>query len=118
MIDKKKLHFFQLAIIFGLVTLFTLLNQWGYSPPTNTGGEMMGSMGNMMISMHSRGATLADLLTQQEASETVVESSGGHQSHHSGSHLSGIHYITTTTIIVLLPLIIAGAVFLAIAWLK
>lgn len=114
---KKKVHFLELAFLFGAITLLSLLSQWGYSRPVETGSDMMsGSMGNMMLSMHGSGATLADLFRQEEASDTDV-SGGSHQSHHS-SRLSLIHYITTMTVIVLLPLIIAGSLFLAAVWVK
>ncbi len=118
MVDKKKLHFLELAFLFGLVAVLTLLYQWGYSPILETGtGMMSGSMGSMMVSMHGRGATLAELLRQEEASEAGMTGSSSHQGHH-GNHLSRIHYITTMTIIVLLPLIIAGSAFLAVIWVK
>jgi len=118
LIDKRKLHFLELTFLFGIVTLMTLLYEWGYSRPGEKGSEMMsGSMGSMMLSMHGRGATLADIIQQEEVSDTNADNDA-HESHHSSSYLSSIHYITTMTIIVLLPLIIAGSIFLAIVWIK
>ncbi|MCX7922257.1 MAG: hypothetical protein N3B21_09645 [Clostridia bacterium] len=114
--DKKKHHFLQLAVIFGVITLLTLLYAWGSREGTMSNTGMMGaSMGSMMQSMHAKNITISDLIKQQEQTEMA---SGGMLSHHEGGS-AGIklsHYLTTGIIIVLLPFIIAGAIFLGVVW--
>ncbi|MCX7921778.1 MAG: hypothetical protein N3B21_07180 [Clostridia bacterium] len=117
MLDKKKHHFLQLVVIFGAITLLTLLFAWGSREGTTSSMGMMGqSMGSMMQSMHAKNVTISDLIKQQEQTEM---SSGMSSHHESGSMSIKIsHYLTTGIIIVLLPFIIAGAVFLGIVWWK
>lgn len=117
MLDKKKHHFLQLAIIFGSITIITLLSAWGYRSSVETGMSMMGqSMGNMMRTMHARNITVSDLLRQEEQMEMAT----GMEGHHNNQdmHLKISHYITTAMIVILLPFIIAGSVFLGVVWLK
>lgn len=117
MIDKKKLHFIRLSLIFGVIILLTLMNEWSKPQPSEAAAGMMNdSMGNMMSSMHLRGANINDLLYQEESQEAAT----GMSSHHSAedSELNRIHYFTTLSIIILLPFIVAGTAFLSIVWLK
>lgn len=117
--NKKKLPFIQLAAIFGLVTLMTLLYSWGSTPSTSPNGGMMEqSMGDMM-EMHLENVTVADLVKQKEQVE-VSQGVDSQASHHETQYgfLKIMHYLTTATIVILLPFIIAGTVFLGIIWLK
>lgn len=123
MIDKKKLHFFRLCIIFGIITIFALLNEWSKPQSWQANNSMMsGSMGSMMSSMHLSNITLDDLIVQKEAQEAPVNagSNDSTSSHHNAkdSELGRAHYFTTLSIVVLLPFIVAGTMFLAIVWLK
>ena len=117
MIDKKKQHFISLFLIFGVIVLFTLMNEWSKPQPLEAASSMMNdSMGNMMSSMHLGNVSIDDLLYQEASQEEATESS----SHHSAedSELNRIHYFTTLSIIILLPFIVAGTTFLSIVWLK
>lgn len=117
MIDKKKQHFFSLFLIFGMIVLFTLMNEWSKPQPLEAASSMMnGSMGNMMSSMHLGNVNINDLLYQEESQEAAT----GMSSHHSAedSELRRIHYFTTLSMIILLPFIVAGTAFLSIVWLK
>lgn len=120
MLDKKKHHFLQLAFIFGAITIISLMASWGYRNASDASKEMMGqSMGKMMQGMHLQNITIGDLIRQQESAEAA--SNTGMESHHAGSGNTGLetgHFMTTAVIVILLPFIIAGAVFLAIVWLK
>lgn len=116
--DKKKLLFWQLVLIFGAITVLALAASYGYNRPPQ--GSMMGaSMGSMMGSMHLQSATVRDLFRQQEQVETTIgqDSMTSHHSQESGL-LKATHILTTATIVLLLPFIIAGTVFLAILWIK
>ena len=120
MLDKKKQHFFQLVFIFGAITAIALTFAWNNSPRMASNMSMMGqSMGNMMSSMHLNNITIDDLIRQQENVETAA-ADNSHSSHHSENNrfLKTVHILTTGTIIILLPFIIAGTVFLTVIWLK
>jgi len=121
MLDKKKIHFWQLVLIFGAITILALAVSYGYGYRKQA-SMMTQSMGNMMGSMHLRNITIGDLVKQQEQMEMVQgqNQSQNHSSHHgeSNSFLKTAHYLTTATIIILLPFIVAGTVFLAIIWIR
>ncbi|MDF2522963.1 MAG: hypothetical protein K0R31_604 [Clostridiales bacterium] len=117
MLDKKKHHFLQLIVIFGSITILSLLTAWGFNSGVEAGMSMMGqSMGKMMSTMHASNITVSDLLKQVEQAET----STGMESHHNSENeqLKLEYFITTAVIVTLLPFIVAGAVFLGIIWLK
>lgn len=117
MINKKKLQFIKLCVIFGAVVLLALFNEWSKPQAMETNNSMMtGSMGSMMSSMHLSNLKLSDLLYQEE----MQENSSNMSSHHAKqeTELSRVHYFTTMSIVLLLPLIAAGTVFLSIVWLK
>lgn len=119
MLDKKKIHFWQLAFIFGSITIITLAISYG-SFQGNVSQIMSGSMGGMM-QMHLEDVTVRDLIVKQEQMEsTQLQTSQDHSSHHgeTNSFLSAVYFLTTATIVVLLPFILAGTIFLTIIWLK
>jgi len=112
-IDKKKINFWRLAGIFGILTFFTLLLSWGQTPLTfEKPGMMADTMGNMMVNMHLENATLSSLLQSGEAHMKMAEN------HHGAAFsLKAVHYLTTAVVLMLLPVITAGTIFLAIVWL-
>ena len=117
MLDKKKHHFLQLAVVFGAVTIISLLSVWGYRSETETGMSMMGqSMGSMMQTMHASNITVGNLLIQEEQMETATGMEGHHNNQDEFLKIS--HFVTTATVVILLPFILAGSVFLGIIWLK
>ena len=117
MLKNKKLHFYQLCFVSIGVVVITLLINWGYFSPTEKTESMMAkSMGNMMSSMHLKNAKLSDLFVAEAQKQSSV--STNYSNEMTISHTKKIYYITTITIIVLLPLIIAGTVFLTIVWIK
>ncbi|MGE5404908.1 MAG: hypothetical protein ACM3PP_08205 [Candidatus Saccharibacteria bacterium] len=111
--DKRK-HFLQLSIVFGAITILALLNAWGFTAGKEPGMAMMGqSMGQMMRSHHAENITFWDLFGSGEAMQMGMDMS----SHHSGgSHMQSIHRLTTIVIVILLPFVVAGAVFLGVTW--
>lgn len=115
--NKKKHHFLQLVIIFGAVTIISLVFAWGYRSNVEPSMSMMGrSMGKMMSTMHARNITVGDLFAQEEKMEMATGMEGHHNSQ--DEFLKNSYIITTASIVILLPLIIAGSVFLCIVWLK
>ncbi len=117
--NKKKLPFIQLAAIFGLITLIALFYSWGSSPNTMSSPSMMEqSMGSMM-KMHLENVTVAELVKQKQPVQAAQVGDDA-ASHHNEqySFLKIMHFLTTATIVILLPFIIAGAVFLGIIWLR
>ncbi|MDS1029272.1 hypothetical protein RDV78_01975 [Bacillota bacterium LX-D] len=116
MMKKKTLIFLQLCIVFGVITLSSILYSWGSASNTSNDSMMGQGMGQMML-MQLNGASVSDLIQNQQHSQTMVQN--GHSSHHSDNEsLKAMHYFTTITIITLLPFIIAGSIFLVIVWLK
>jgi len=116
--DKKKLHFWRLSLIFGTITILALMVAYGYAGPRKE-DHMGTSMGSMMKESHLRNASISDLIVQQEQMEKVT-GNDSMASHHagSGSFLGITHTLTTGTVVILLPFIIAGTVFLAIVWFR
>jgi len=115
---KKKLPFIILSIVFFIVVLLAIFISWGNYDENSSGSGMMGqSMGNMMGENHLKDITVGDLIKQQEVNETIKQGAGDTSSHHSSTGFIKIfHKITTITIVLFLPLIIAGSVFLMIIW--
>lgn len=120
MLDKKKHHYLQLVIVFTAVTIISLMSAWGHRSNTETSMDMMGqmmgqSMGKMMSSMHASNISLSSLFQQQEK----MEMASGMESHHqAGNKIKTTHFITTAVIVILLPFVLAGAVFLTVMWIK
>jgi len=105
------------------VIVITLLTNWGYISLTEKSESMMtNSMGNMMSSMHLKNIKLSTLFVTENQNKSGMSSNistSTSTSHDTNvSYKKRIHYITTIIIIVLLPLIIAGTVFLSIIWIK
>lgn len=120
MINKKKLHFYQLSFIFTSIVVISLLYNWGYIGNAKKSESMMTqSMGNMMSSMHLKNIELSDLF-KVESKNINSNSANNSTSHHEGnsSYKKDIYYITTIVIIVLTPFIVSGAIFLTIVWIK
>ena len=121
MLDKKKMHFWQLTIIFGSITLLALI--YSYINYQGNQAEMMADSMAKMMGMHLDNVAVSDLISRQEdvaASAQNLTSEQDMSSHHSetNSYTNAIHLIATATIVILLPFIIAGTVFLAIIWLE
>lgn len=117
MLNKKKLHFYQLCFISIGVVVITLLINWGYFPFEGKSESMMTkSMGGMMSSMHLKNIKLSELFISETQNKGSISSNNTTET--TISYKKGIHYITTIIIIVLLPFIIAGTVFLTIIWIK
>lgn len=120
MLDKKKIHFWQLAIIFGSITILALINS--YINYQGGQAESMGDTMAKMMGMHLENVTVSDLISRQEQVEASAQNTDAQDmsSHHSGtnSYTNAVHLLAIATIVILLPFIIAGTVFLAIIWLE
>lgn len=115
MFEKKKLNFWRLSFLFAGFTLITLIILW--SSPKETPSQMMsGSMGNMMQEMHLGDITIYDLFETESSKDQM----GDMQSHHQErpSIIVNMSFLTAAVIFLLLPLIIGGAIILAIVWIK
>ena len=124
---KGSEHFYQLLLVFGTIIIFTQFFMWGDIRNRNASKDAMmsGTMGDMMSSMHLKNIGLKDLFKSESENRKVSKSvskikENDHSSMHgeSGGIMKNIHYVTTISIIILLPIIIAGAAFLAIMWIK
>lgn len=120
MLDKKKIHFWQLTFVFASITILALAYSYG-SYNGNQSQMMSTSMGQMM-GMHLNNITVRELITQQEQvdlNQNQTQTSE-HSSHHSGMNnfITIIHFLSIAIIVMLLPFIMGGSVFLAIVWLK
>ncbi len=114
---KKKLPFIKLSIAFFIIILLAIFISWGNYKENNSGSGMDQSMGNMMGENHLKDITISDLIKQQEVNETMKQGTNDTSSHHSSTgFLKILHKMTTITIVLFLPLIIAGSVFLMIIW--
>lgn len=116
---NKKINFWRLAFVFSAITILALVVSYG-SYRGDQSMMMSGTMGDMM-QMHLGEVTIQDLITQQEQAEVQYQTqTQDHSSHHGegNSYIAAVHFLTTATIVLLLPFIVAGSVFLAIIWLK
>jgi len=78
-------------------------------------GQSIGSM----IQGHPRNVKINDLIKNSEETQMMsssMSSGSDHSSHHSESnrYLKLMHYLTTATIVILLPFILAGTIFMSI----
>ncbi len=115
MFEKKKMNFWRLSFIFIGFIVITLTILW--SSPQEPDAQMMsGSMGNMMKEMHTDNITIYDLL----GTESQKEQMGDMQSHHQeqSATIVSMSFLSTAIIFLLLPLIIGGAIILAIVWIR
>ncbi len=117
MIDKKRMHFMQLALFFIAITAVVLTQSWMKDGNTSKEAGMMNQgMGNLMSSMHLSEVSLNALFKQEEQMEAASSTSIQH--HEQSGYLKDLHFVTTATIVILLPLIVAGVIFLAVSWIR
>lgn len=107
-----KKHFWQLTFGFLLLVMPALISSWStYQNQDGMMMQMMGqSMGDMMRMMHASNISLADLLTWKNEM-TMPQSALG-----ASTGLMLVHMLTTNIIFLLVPVILAGTVFLLIVW--
>lgn len=117
--DKKKLHFWRLAFIFGGFAIITLLLLWS-SPQEPKAQMMTSSMGNTMAQMHVSNITIYDLLKNENMQEQSQSQTDSMSSHHDSQSpiVVQLNFLMTALIFLLLPLIIGGSIILAIVWIK
>jgi len=112
---RKKLNFWRLAFISAALVILTLMSVGHFSHPGNR-SPMDASMGNMMKKEHAAGIGIYDLFGAPETSPQMEQM---HEHHRNQSGLIvATHVLTTGVILVLLPLMVAGTIILAIAWIK
>ena len=117
MIKAKTLCFLRLSFIFLAITVAVVTFNFAKSYNNMAKPAMMSeSMGNMMINMHLKNTSFIDLFKD---SQMKMAASASSHSHHSNTRslLSSVYQISTFIIIVFVPFIIAGSLFLFIAWL-
>lgn len=118
----KKLNFWRLAIVFAGLTAVTLILLW--SLPQQPKSEMMSnSMGNMMKEMQEKNLTIYDLFDaaeeQTQGNQDEQVQADDTQSHHAPTSIMvTFNFLSTAIIFLFLPLIIGGAIVLAIAWIR
>lgn len=117
--DKKKIHFWRLAFIFGGFAIITLLLLWS-SPQEPKAQMMTSSMGNTMAQMHVSNITIYDLLRNETMQEQSQGQTYNNSSHHESQEptLAKLNFLTTALIFLLLPLIIGGSIILGIVWIN
>lgn len=120
---KKKMPFIRLSIVFIIIIILSILYSWGFHRESSSKSGMMDqSMGEMMGGNHLKEITIRDLIVQEEEKKTeqseAAHSEDSNSAHHDsgGSLLQTLHRISTITIVVLMPFIIAGTIFLMIIW--
>lgn len=116
MFDKKKLNFWRLSLGFMGFTLIALMFLW--SGPQAPKAQMMpDSMGKMMLSMHGKDVTIYDFFVDTAKEE---HQTGEAENHHEDAPtmMRAVNFWTTAIVFLLLPLILGGAIVLAIVWFK
>jgi hypothetical protein len=114
--DRKKLNFWRLALGFLGFTLIILFLLWSgpQSPKTQM---MIGSMGKMMTEMHAQNLTVYDFFIN--SAPEGYEAAGAESHHEDASNAQRtVNFLTTAAVFLLLPLILGGAIVLAIVWFK
>jgi hypothetical protein len=115
MFDPKKRNFWRLALFFSALVIITLVILW-QAPGEPVASMMPDSMGNMLKQMHLNNITIYDLF-KSDAMQAQMQAMPGHQPGQLRFSLQ-LSALTTTTIFLLLPFIIGGAVILGIVWIK
>ncbi|MNM98871.1 hypothetical protein D3C81_1114140 [compost metagenome] len=118
MLSKQKRPFWQLCSVFGVIVGLVLALSWGNR--TEEVAQMNHSMADMMKDEHLGNATVKDLFSFEASDSAVVAADN---SEHTGHHIQEgklytTHIVTTALLVLTLPMILAGAVFLAIVWPK
>ncbi len=116
MFDKKKLNFWRLSLGFMGLTLITLMFLWS-GPQAPKAQMMTDSMGKMMTEMHTNNLTIYDFFVNSIPSE---HQTGEAENHHEDAPamMRAVNFWTTAIVFLLLPLILGGAIVLAIVWFK
>lgn len=110
--NRAKIHFWQLTLLFLIPTILTLGSVW--SRPQEQSSDMMtqmmgSSMGDMMKMMHASNITVNQLLHWQNQE-------GGMQKLEKPAYLVMVHRFTTDFVFLLTPVVLCGTVFLLIVW--
>ncbi|QWU15415.1 hypothetical protein SAMN04487895_12420 [Paenibacillus sophorae] len=118
MFNKQKRPFWQLSSVFAVIIVLVLAHSW--SNRTENAAQMDASMADMMSNEILGNTTVPDLFTLGAMDSVEVSSGNGeHSGHHDQTGtLYAIHLITTALLLFTLPVILAGALFLAIVWPK
>ncbi|MNC20324.1 hypothetical protein D3C75_682690 [compost metagenome] len=118
MLSKQKRPFWQLCSVFGVIVGLVLALSWGNR--TEEVAQMNHSMADMMKDEHLGNATVKDLFSFEASDSAVVAADNSeHTRHHiQEGKLYTTHIVTTALLVLTLPMILAGAVFLAIVWPK
>ncbi|WP_310828740.1 hypothetical protein [Paenibacillus pedocola] len=118
MFNKQKKPFWQLCSVFAVIVGLALALSWGNR--TENVAQMDHSMANMMKDEHLGNTTVQDLFTfGTNDSVEVASVNSEHTGHHSQEgKLYTMHIVTTALLVLTLPIILAGTVFLAIVWPK
>ncbi|MDT3427912.1 ABC-type sugar transport system permease subunit [Paenibacillus forsythiae] len=118
MFNKQKRPFWQLSSVFAVIVVLVLALSW--SNPSEKVSQMDASMADMMSQELLGSATVPDLFNPGTMdSPEALSGNGEHAGHHQqAGKLYAIHLITTALLVFALPVILAGALFLAIVWPK
>lgn len=111
--NVAKIHFWQLTFFFLLLSVLALISGWSNVQTVDPGmmGQMMGmSMGEMMRMMHASNITLLDVL------QWKTEAMPGMNMAEQDWYLIWVNSFTSNVVFLIAPLILAGTVFLLIAW--
>lgn len=118
MFNKQKRPFWQLCSVFGVIIGLVLALSWGNR--TEDVAQMNHSMADMMKDEHLGNTTVQELFSFEESDNPEVAADN---SEHTGHHIQEgklytMHIVTTALLVLTLPMILAGTVFLAIVWPK
>lgn len=108
--DKKQ-SFWILLLIFGFFALAGLVGS--QSTGQSGSGDMGLSMGGMMKKHHVTGLKPSDLLKPIVEDHGMDEMIGQHEL---SPFMGSLAFLTTTTVLILLPILIGGAVLVVILW--
>lgn len=112
--NLAKVHFWQLAFLFLLLTMLVLGTVW--SGDIQSSSDMMtqmmgGSMGDMMKMMHASNITLVQLFWWKSETGMSAPAMEGQS-----QYLKWVHTFSTNMVFLFTPLILCGAILLLIVW--
>lgn len=117
MFKKQKMPFWQLTAVFAVITVLVVALSWGNR--TENAAQMDASMADMMSNESLSMASIPDLFTYKGMAAGTGNRNSQHEGHHDQQgKLYTIHIVTTSLLLLTMPMIFAGAVFLAIVWPK
>ena len=115
---RRKLNFWRLAFIFTIFVAITLAVLW--SVPQEPVSQMESSMSGMMKEAQGRNITIYDLFSgaEENPANNSDQENAAASHHEEKEEMNRLNTLLTSVVFILIPVIVGGAIVLAILWIK